>query len=263
MDPTPIDDQHHLFLSFTEGRHHVVHRVAQLLGITVRHDFREDCGGAILHRTNDAEQHATGDPTPGAILHPCVPFETLVPFDLTRTQRPCGQASALGFAPPARPGQGKTPEDGFIFIEHNDLTPTSPVLQGGKFERRPRQLSGGGSEPPGGTAGADGLFFSHLTDALAAHLHTGLAGEHRGEFLTTPLGMAGAVLEGVLVDEPIEVVCQRAGHGGWATGAGAIHQALHPLVGKAMDPLAQRSIGKCSESETVWRRWPLTTSRTA
>jgi len=56
--------------------------------------------------------------------------------------------------------------------------------------------------------------------------------------------MAGAVLEGVVVDKPIEVVCQRTGHFGWATGAGAIHQALDPLVGEAMDPLAQRGIGK-------------------
>jgi hypothetical protein len=75
-------------------------------------------------------------------------------------------------------------------------------------------------------------------------LDAGLSGENSGEFLTTPLGMAGAVLEGVLVDEPIEVVCQLAGHFGWATGAGAIHQALDPLVGKTMDPLAQRRIGK-------------------
>ena len=52
------------------------------------------------------------------------------------------------------------------------------------------------------------------------------------------------MLEGVLVDEPIEVLCQRAGHFGWATGAGAIHQALDPLVGEAMDPFAQRGIGK-------------------
>jgi hypothetical protein len=51
------------------------------------------------------------------------------------------------------------------------------------------------------------------------------------------------MLEGVLVDEPIEVVCQRAGHFGWATGAGTVPQALDPLVGEAMDPLAQRGIG--------------------
>ena len=62
--------------------------------------------------------------------------------------------------------------------------------------------------------------------------------------LTTPLGMAGAVLERVLVDQAIEVLRQRTGHCGRATGAGAIHQALDPLVGEAMDPLAQRRIGK-------------------
>jgi hypothetical protein len=75
-------------------------------------------------------------------------------------------------------------------------------------------------------------------------LEAGLAGEHRGEFLTAPLRMTGAVLEGVLVGEPIEVVRQRAGHFGGATGAGAISQAFDALVGKAMDPLAQRGIGK-------------------
>jgi hypothetical protein len=75
-------------------------------------------------------------------------------------------------------------------------------------------------------------------------LDAALAGENSGEFLTAPLGMVGAVLERVLVDEPIKVVCQCTGHFGWATGAGAIHQAMDPLVGEAMDPLAQRRIGK-------------------
>ena len=75
-------------------------------------------------------------------------------------------------------------------------------------------------------------------------MEAGLAGENRGEFLTAPLRMTGAVLEGVLVGEPIEVVRQRAGHFGWTPGAGAIHQALDSLVGEAMDPLAQRGIGK-------------------
>jgi hypothetical protein len=75
-------------------------------------------------------------------------------------------------------------------------------------------------------------------------LNAGLAGERSGEFLTTPLGMAGAMLEGVLVDESIEVLFQRAGHFGWATRARAIEQALDPLVGEAMDPLAQGGIGK-------------------
>jgi hypothetical protein len=56
--------------------------------------------------------------------------------------------------------------------------------------------------------------------------------------------MAGTMLERVWVDETINVVCQRTWHFGWATGAGAIHQALDPLVGEALDPLAQRRIGK-------------------
>src|SRR5262245_28979383 len=56
--------------------------------------------------------------------------------------------------------------------------------------------------------------------------------------------MAGAVLEGVLGDEPIEVVRPLACYFAWAAGAGALRQALDPLVGEAMDPLAQGRIGK-------------------
>ena len=52
------------------------------------------------------------------------------------------------------------------------------------------------------------------------------------------------MLEGVLVDESIEGLLQRAGHFGWATRAGAVQQALAPLVGEAMDPLAQGGIGQ-------------------
>ena len=81
-------------------------------------------------------------------------------------------------------------------------------------------------------------------DALAAELDPGLAGEHGGEFLTTPLGMARTVLERVVVDKAIEVVRQRTGHCGGATRAGTVREALHPRVGKAMDPFAQRRIGK-------------------
>ena len=52
------------------------------------------------------------------------------------------------------------------------------------------------------------------------------------------------MVEGVLIDEAIEVLCQCTGDFGRATGARAIHQALGPLVGKAMDPFAQGRIGK-------------------
>jgi hypothetical protein len=51
------------------------------------------------------------------------------------------------------------------------------------------------------------------------------------------------MLERVVVDEAIEVVRQGIRHVRRATRAGAIHQALYPLVGKAMDPFTQRGIG--------------------
>jgi hypothetical protein len=66
----------------------------------------------------------------------------------------------LGLAPPACPGEGKTPHDRFLFIEQKDLAPPSPILQGGQLERSPRQLSRGRSQPPGGTAGAAVFFLT-------------------------------------------------------------------------------------------------------
>src|SRR5712691_9393576 len=128
LDPAPIDDHHDLLPSFAEGRHHVMEILAQLLGIKVGHDFREDFGGAILDRPNDTESHAAGDTAPGAIAYPCLAFERLFTSDLTLAQWTRGEAIALGAAPPAQPGQGKAPQDGFIFVEHNDFAPASPVL---------------------------------------------------------------------------------------------------------------------------------------
>ena len=52
------------------------------------------------------------------------------------------------------------------------------------------------------------------------------------------------MLQGVLVDEAIEVLFQRAGHFGWATGAGAVDKARGAFMRKAIDPLAQSGIGK-------------------
>jgi hypothetical protein len=52
------------------------------------------------------------------------------------------------------------------------------------------------------------------------------------------------VLERVLVDETIEMVRQGLRHFRRAAGAGTIHQTLDPVLGKAMDPFAQRRIGQ-------------------
>jgi hypothetical protein len=40
----------------------------------------------------------------------------------------------VGFPPPAGPGEGKAPQDRFVFIEQNDLAPACSGLQGGEFE---------------------------------------------------------------------------------------------------------------------------------
>src|SRR6266567_5310549 len=160
MDPAAIDDHHHLFLGFAEGRHHLMEIVAQLLGIKVRHDFIEDFGGAILDRSNDTEQHAAGDTAPGAITDPRLAFEGLLAFELTLAQRTYGEACAQGFAPPARAGQSEAPQDRFIRIEQNDLATARLVFEGGEFERTVGEISRGGSKTTGGAVVAYLLFFN-------------------------------------------------------------------------------------------------------
>jgi len=70
-------------------------------------------------------------------------------------------------------------------------------------------------------------------------LHPDLLGEHGGEFAATPLGMEGAVLQGILLDEAIEVLLQRARDFGRSTGARAIPQARGALLRKALHPFPQ------------------------
>jgi len=134
MDPATIHDHHDVFAGFAEGGHDLMQILAQLLGIKVRHGFIEDFGGAIRDRPNDPEQHPAGDPAPGAIADPRLTFERLLAFDLAWAQGAEGEAIALGCAPPACPGQGEPPEDGFVFIEQNDLTLACLILQGGECE---------------------------------------------------------------------------------------------------------------------------------
>jgi len=159
MDPAAIDDHHDLFARFAEDGHHLMDILPQLLGIKVGHDFIEDFGGPILDRTNDAEQHPTGDAAPGTILHPCLAFAGLLTFDLTLAQGTYREADALGGAPPARAGEGKAPQDGFVFIEQNDLATMGLVLQGGEFERAVSEISWGGGQLAGGAVVAE-IFFN-------------------------------------------------------------------------------------------------------
>jgi hypothetical protein len=140
--------------------HHLMDVLAKRLCIKMRDDLIEDFRGAILDRADDTEQHPAGDAAPGTILPPRLTFEAFCACAVALAQGTSREARALGGAPPAGPGEGKTPYDRFIFLEQNDLAPTGPILSGGQCERRPRQLRRGRSQPPGGTAVADVFFFN-------------------------------------------------------------------------------------------------------
>jgi hypothetical protein len=160
VDATAVSNHDDLFPGVAKEGHHLMEILAQPLRIKMGDDLIEDFRGAILDGTDKAEQHPAGDAAPRAIRHPRLAFEAFFAFDLALAQGPGGQASTLDFAPPAGSGQGKAPQDGFIFIEQNDRTPAGAVLEGSEFERRPRQLSGIGSKPPGGTAVAYSFFLT-------------------------------------------------------------------------------------------------------
>ena len=160
VDAAPIDDHDDLCAGLAESGHHLVDRLAQLLRIKVGDDCREDCRGAILDCPNDAEQPPAGHVAPGAIRQPRLAFEAFFAFDLTLAQGTSGQTRTLGFPPPARTGEGKAPQDRFVFIEQNDLATASLGLEGGKFERARGESSRGGIQSTGGTVGAYVLFFN-------------------------------------------------------------------------------------------------------
>ena len=65
----------------------------------------------------------------------------------------------MGGMPPARAGQGKAPQDGFVGIEQNELPAASLVLEGGQFQSPIREVSGVGIEATSGTIVAYFLFF--------------------------------------------------------------------------------------------------------
>jgi hypothetical protein len=159
MDAAAIDDHHDLCASFTKDMHDLMAIVAQLLGINMGHDLREDTRRALLDSPANAEPDTAGEATPGAILGPRLAFERFFPFDLRVTQWASREARALGAAPPAQPGEGTAPQDGCIFVEHNDCTPTRSVFKGGEIDRARGEVGRRGIEPSGGTTGAYRVFF--------------------------------------------------------------------------------------------------------
>lgn len=161
MDPPPIDYPHNRLLGFPERRHHWVEILAQLLRIKVWDDFIADFGGTVLPRPQDTEQHTVGDPAPGARAAPRLAFARFVPFALPLAHRACGQPRTRRCPPPARPGQGKAPQDGFIFIKQNDLALASLVLAGRQCDRRRGEGRRCGIKTTGGAVVTYPFFLRH------------------------------------------------------------------------------------------------------
>lgn len=85
-------------------------------------------------------------------------------------------------------------------------------------------------------------FFYHAADTLTAQLDAGREGA------AAPWGRNRAVLEGVVVNKAIEVLCQRARDCGWAPGACSIPQAPGPLLRKALHPFPQGRMRQVARS---------------
>jgi hypothetical protein len=158
VNATAVDDHDDLFPSMTKKGHDLMNILPKPLCIKLGDHLIEDFRGAILDGAHDAQQHTAGHTAPTPITAPRLAFVQLFVFDLAAAQGPRGQTIPLDFVPPACSRQGKTPDDRFVFVEQNDLTPTRSVLQGGQFARGPRQRRGVRSEPPRGAAVADVFF---------------------------------------------------------------------------------------------------------
>src|SRR5215475_7113543 len=263
MDPAAIDDHDDLFAGFAEGGHHLMEILAQFLGIKVRDDFIEDFRGAILHSAEDREEHAAGDAAPGAIRYPRVAFAGLLACDLALTQGAEREAHARCFAPPARAGQGKAPQDRCVFIEHNDFPTARLVLKGGQCKSPIREVSGVGIQAPGGTIVAYVLFFNTPRTLSRPRW--------------TPVSRAKTVASSRQLHWEAKAPCCRGSCStrrlrccsssqvslGGRPERGRSRKPCGPSCAKRCTHLRRAEFAKWNASETALIWWPATTSRTA
>src|SRR5919201_5505149 len=262
-DPAALNDPHHLCAGCPEGRQHVMDVLTPLLRITGGPDCIADFGGARLDRPHDTQQHAAGEATPRAILPPRLAFEACCAFDLTRAQRAEREARARGGAPPARPGQRTAPQARFIGIEHHDRATARLVLEPGPFQSPIRDVSRVGLQAPGRAIGAYRLFF------------------HTSRTLSRPSGTPVARAKTVASSRPLHWEWREPGWRGSAAtrrlrgmASSQVTVGGRPERGRSMRPcvpwcakrwthLRRAAYVNWRVSATVWRRCPLTTSRTA
>jgi hypothetical protein len=100
MAPAAIHDHHDVCAGLAADRPHWRERWAELLGIKVRHDWRENVRGALLDRPQDPEQHTTRAPAPRALASPGLAFEGFVAVALALAQGAGGESAGRGATSP-------------------------------------------------------------------------------------------------------------------------------------------------------------------
>src|SRR5919197_2266744 len=104
----------------------------------------------------------------------------------------------------------------------------------GRRVRAPRRREQPGREPGVRWGGRSvPRFFSDPADTVTAERDASLTGQHGREFAATPLGMDRAMLEGVFIDQTMEVLFQFAGHFRRSSRARAVDEALDTLAREA------------------------------
>jgi hypothetical protein len=171
VEATAVGADDSLLAGVAQAGHHWMEILPPPLRLQMGDALGEDCGGALRDRAHATAPPPGGDPAPGARAAPRLAFAALVACARTRAQGSGGPARALGVAPPARPGQGTTPEAGCICREQHARTAAGPGRAGRACERRPRALRGVGSAPARGPAGAAGFFFTRHERAHGAVGH--------------------------------------------------------------------------------------------
>ena len=94
------------------------------------------------------------------MLLPGLSLEVLLLIDLMTRQGVKGQAIALIFVPPAGSWQGKAPNDGFIFVEQDEVALLCLLLKVGQLDAGLSQFMRIRVQSAGGSIITQALFFS-------------------------------------------------------------------------------------------------------
>ena len=94
------------------------------------------------------------------MLLPSLSLAVLLWIDLMTRQRVKGQAIALIFVPPAGSWQGKAPNDGFIFVEQDEVALLCLLVKVGQLDAGLSQFMRIRVQSAGGSIRTQALFFS-------------------------------------------------------------------------------------------------------